>query len=137
MATISSQTHSALAARIDEATASPDDIPGLVFVAVNKKEELIFKHASGVRGINTGVPMTLDTTFFIASCTKMITGIACMQLVEQGKLDLDSVEKAEEICPELKAVKVLVEKEGGGFELVEKKRGITLRMLLSHTGMWL
>lgn len=81
--------------------------------------------------------MTLDTTFFIASCTKMITGIACMQLVEQGKLDLDSVEKAEEICPELKTVKVLVEKEGGGFELVEKKRGITLRMLLSHTGMWL
>lgn len=135
MATISSSTHSALAARIDEATASPDDIPGLVFVAVNKKEEHIFKHASGVRGINTGMPMTLDTTFFIASCTKMITGIACMQLVEQGNLDLDSVEKAEEICPELKAVKVLVEKEGGGFELVEKKRGITLRMLLSHTGM--
>jgi CubicO group peptidase (beta-lactamase class C family) len=136
MATISSDTHAALAKRIDEATANPDDIPGLAFCAVNKKGELIFKHASGVRGKGSDEPMTLDNVFWIASCTKMITGIACMQLVEQGKLDLDSVELCEKICPELKDVKVLTEKDGE-YVLVEKERGINLRMLLSHTGMYL
>lgn len=65
----------------------------------------------------------------------MIAGLACMQLVEQGKLDLDSADQAEQYCPELKAVKIL---EGFDDEdkpiLKEKKNRITLRMLLSHTG---
>jgi beta-lactamase class A len=43
--------------------------------------------------------MTADTVFWIASCTKMIVGIACMQLVEQGKLALDDVELVEKIAP--------------------------------------
>jgi hypothetical protein len=43
--------------------------------------------------------MTADTVFWIASCTKMIAGIACMQLVEQGKLALDDVELVEKIAP--------------------------------------
>lgn len=74
--------------------------------------------------------MTLDSIYWIASCTKMIVGIAVMQLVEQGKLDLDDVELVERVCKELKDVKVL---EADG-KLVEKKKGITLRMLLTHTG---
>lgn len=53
-----------------------------------------------------------------------------MQLVEQGKLELDNSDQVEKIAPELKDVKVL---EKGGT-LVEKRRGITLRMLLTHTG---
>jgi len=65
----------------------------------------------------------------------MIAGIAAMQLVEQGQLSLDDAEQAGKIAPELVRVKVLK-----GFDendepiLEEKKRGITLRMLLSHTG---
>lgn len=77
--------------------------------------------------------MTLDSIFWIASCTKMITGIACMQLVEQGVLNLDDSDQVEKICPELKDVKVL--QDDG--TLVEKRRGITLRMLLNHTGEWI
>jgi len=53
-----------------------------------------------------------------------------MQLVEQGKVPLDDANELERICPELKDVKVL--QEDG--TLVDKKRGITLRMLLTHTG---
>ncbi|ODH53405.1 hypothetical protein GX48_00235 [Paracoccidioides brasiliensis] len=49
---------------------------------------------------------------------------------EQGKLSLDDAEQVEGICPELKDLKV-VQKYGS---FVEKKRGITLRMLLTHTG---
>jgi len=44
---------------------------------------------------------------------------------------LDDVGFVENICPELKNVKVL--KDDGTLE--DKKRGITLRMLLTHTGM--
>jgi CubicO group peptidase (beta-lactamase class C family) len=73
--------------------------------------------------------MTLDNVYWIASCTKMLTGIACMQLVEQGKLKLDDGEHIENLCPELKKLKVL--KPDGSLE--EKKNGITLRMLLTHT----
>jgi len=59
----------------------------------------------------------------------MITGIACMQLVEQGKLSLDDAAQTEKLCPELKDLQVL-QPDG---KLVAKKGGITLRMLLSHT----
>jgi CubicO group peptidase (beta-lactamase class C family) len=50
--------------------------------------------------------------------------------VEQGKIALDNSSQLEELCPELKSVKVL--QDDG--TLVEKKTGITLRMLLTHTG---
>lgn len=73
--------------------------------------------------------MTLDTIFWIASCTKMLTGVACMQLVEQGLLKLDDSEETERLCPELRELKVLL--PDGTLE--EKKMGITLRMLLTHT----
>jgi CubicO group peptidase (beta-lactamase class C family) len=102
---------------------------------VNKNGEEIISHASGKRGPDTSEPMTLDSVFWIASCTKMIGGIACMMLVEQGKLSLDDADLAEKLCPELKLVKVL---KGFNAEnkpiLEEKTKRITLRMLLSHTG---
>lgn len=34
--------------------------------------------------------MPWSQVFSIFSCTKMVTGIACMQLVERGLLDLDA-----------------------------------------------
>lgn len=52
-----------------------------------------------------------------------------MQLVEKGVLNLDDGEQVESLCPELKTLKVL--KKDGTFE--DKKRAITLRMLLTHT----
>lgn len=52
-----------------------------------------------------------------------------MQLVEAGKLALDDPAQVEKLYPELKQVKVL--QDDGS--LVEKKRGITPRMPLTHT----
>jgi CubicO group peptidase (beta-lactamase class C family) len=118
-----------LKAQIDQLTSDPDGAPGIVFAAVNKSGDIIFEHASGKTGCGQDAPMTMETVFWIASCTKMIAGIACMQLVEQGKLKLDDVESIEKLCPELKEVKVL---DDNG-NLVDKEQGITLRMLLSHT----
>ncbi|KAI9927544.1 hypothetical protein AWENTII_006368 [Aspergillus wentii] len=120
-------------AEIDSTTTgSSPKVAGLVYCAVDRQGEIIFSHASGETGLGSKTPMTLDTTFWIASCTKLITSIACMQLVEQGRLALDDVEQVESLAPELKAVQVL-ERADGGFRLVPKNRGITLRMLLNHT----
>jgi CubicO group peptidase (beta-lactamase class C family) len=132
---LSSTAQSTIRQAIDTTTVGPTPaIPGVVYCAVNRDGDLIFKHASGSTGLGLDEPMTLDTTFWIASCTKMITGIACMQLVEQGKLDLDDVDQVERIAPELKEVKVLQRDAQGRFVLVPKERAITLRMLLNHTG---
>ncbi|KAI8932072.1 hypothetical protein NX059_010960 [Plenodomus lindquistii] len=115
---------------IENACADPHkDIPGTSVVVVDRDGNEIFAHSAGKRGANTSESMTLDNVFWIASCTKMIAGLACMQLVEQGKLHLDDGEELENLVPELKGLKVL-QKDG---KLVEKQRKITLRMLLTHT----
>ena len=105
-------------------------LPGVVAVAVGKDGKELFAHAAGKRGFGSEEPMTLDNIFWIASCTKMITGVACMQLVEQGKLSLDDADQVASLCPEIKNLSVL---QADG-KLVPAKRGVTLRMLLSHTG---
>lgn len=119
--------------KIDKRTGGAE-IPGLIYTAIDRHGNVLFSHASGSVGLNVGDPMTLDTTFWLASCTKLITSIACMQLVEQGRLQLDAAEQVEQLAPELKDVKVIEPNGHNRFRLGPKQRGITLRMLLTHTG---
>lgn len=125
---ISTQAQSKIESALDNVT-SKGQIPGMVFVSVDRSGDLIASHCSGKIGNGKPTPMSLDTVFWIASCTKMITGLACMQMVEQGKISLDDPHALYRIVPELKDKKVL-QPDGS---LVEKKRDITLRMLLNHT----
>jgi CubicO group peptidase (beta-lactamase class C family) len=104
-------------------------VAGLVFVAIDKHGEQIAAQASGTIGLDTKEPMTTETVFWIASCTKVLTVIACLQAVEKQQLALDDHEQVYNLCPELRAVKVL--QDDGS--LVDKKQDITLRRLLSHT----
>lgn len=118
---------------VNDAVADPKiDIPGVSVVVVGKDGKELFAHAAGRRGVTSPDAMTLDNVFWIASCTKMIAGIACMQLVEQGKLHLDDGDKIEKLLPEFKDLKV-IQKDG---KIVPKNKQITLRMLLTHTGMF-
>jgi CubicO group peptidase (beta-lactamase class C family) len=126
----SAQALSSLQNTVKKACNDPKtDIPGVTVVVVGKDGNELFAHSAGRRGLTSSDPMTLDTIFWIASCTKMLTGIACMQLVEQGALKLDDGNHLENLVPEFKEVKVL--REDGTYETKNKK--ITLRMLLSHT----
>lgn len=99
MAKLASSAAPELKSQIDALTSDPSGAPGVVFAAVNKNGEVIFEHASGKTGAGRSEDMSLDSVFWIASCTKMITGIAAMQLVEQGKLALDDVELVEKLAP--------------------------------------
>ena len=68
-----------------------------------------------------------DHIFRLMSMSKPITALAAMQLVEMGKLNLDS--PAEEILPELANIPVLTDDN----RLVKQTKSITLRHLMSHT----
>ncbi|TVY35577.1 Acyltransferase [Lachnellula subtilissima] len=130
MSKLSTSAVSGLRTTVDAACANPvSDIPGVTVVVVNKNGEELFAHSAGNRGVGSSEKMTLDNIFWIASCTKMITGIACMQLVEQGLLALDDSAQVAKLSSELRDVKVLT----ADGKLVEKSKPITLRMLLNHT----
>lgn len=91
---------------------------GLALVAV-KDGEVVLNERYGYKNLETKEPIAKDDIFRIASISKSFTATAIMQLVEQGKLDLQQ------------DVSELV-----GFEVRNPKypeKVITVEMLLSHT----
>lgn len=76
------------------------------------------------------VPTDRSATIF--STTKAITGTAALQLVEDGKLDLDA--PAETYVPDIGKLQVIEGFDANGEpRLRAPKRDITTRMLLLHT----
>ena len=106
-------------------------IPGVIAIAATS-DEIIYEGAAGFRDVENNAEMTVDTIVRIASMTKAITSVAVMQLVEQGKIDLDS--PVGEYLPQLKEVEVLE-----GFDADNKpilrpaKMAVTVHQLLTHT----
>jgi methyl acetate hydrolase len=107
------------------------EVPGVVAVATTR-DQTIYEGGFGERVLGGGVAMTPDTVAWIASMTKALTGTAAMQLVEQGKLDLDR--PAAQWVPDLGAAEVLEGFDDAGAPKTRPpKRPITLRHLLTHT----
>lgn len=107
------------------------EIPGVVAVAADRSG-VIYEGASGVRAHGGTTPMTLDTFACFASMTKAITGAAAMQLVEQGRLDLDA--PAAKVLPELGKIQVRTGWAADGKAILRAPRSpVTLRNLLTHT----
>ncbi len=80
-------------------------IPGVIVCLRNKKGEILFHEAAGLREVGKEAqPMQKGDYNWIASCTKLITAIAVLQLVEQGKVKLD--DSVEKILPELANLKM-------------------------------
>src|SRR5580693_6978814 len=87
-------------------------IPGMA-VAVMKEDSILLNGGLGYADVKNKVKVTPKTTFRIASITKTFTSTLIMQLVEQGKLDLqDPISKF-------------------GIDLGDPR--ITVRNLLTHT----
>ena len=106
-------------------------VPGVVAGVTNAEAEL-YLGGFGERVLGAGEEMTPDTVGWIASMTKAITGAAAMQLVEQGRLDLDT--PASEVVPQLADAAVLEGFDDDGKPRTRPpRRAITLRHLLTHT----
>ncbi|EJD37014.1 beta-lactamase [Auricularia subglabra TFB-10046 SS5] len=117
---------------LKKAVTAPNGPAGLVYGAIDAKGSTLVLEAAGLRALGGEEPMTTDAFFALCSMTKLLTTIAAMQLVEQGKLALDDPIHA--ILPEIRAVGQLM--PDGSVSTParpEHTEKITLRMLLTHT----
>ena len=106
-------------------------VPGVVAMATDRRGN-VYEGAAGKRVLGQDAAMTTDTVFAIFSTTKAITGTAALQLVEEGRLDLDAPAKT--YVPEIGELQVLDGFEADGKpRLRAPKRDVTTRMLLLHT----
>lgn len=87
-------------------------------VSVVKDGELLFTTAYGYSNVSKGLKADSNTMFRIGSVTKLFTWTAIMQLVEQGKLNLD-----DDINKYLGNIKL-----GGNYN-----KSITIKHLMTHT----
>ena len=111
--------------------AEAGDVPGVIAMATDRNGS-IYEGAFGKRVLGQPAPMTVDTVVWIASMTKPLTAAGAMQLVEQGKLDLDA--PAAKVVPDIGKAEVLEGFDATGQPRTRKpKREITLRHLLTHT----
>ncbi|KAN0063393.1 hypothetical protein ACQY0O_004559 [Thecaphora frezii] len=99
-------------------------VPGLVFYAADRQGTELAHVAAGLKDAATGEKMDKDAIFWIASCTKLVTVVAALQLVEQGKLGLN--DDAAQYLPELERITLL---DGS-----KPKASPTVWNLLTHTG---
>lgn len=91
-------------------------IPGLA-IGIVKDGQAVYSKGFGVTDIRTGQPVTDTTIFQLGSDSKMMVGIAMMQLQQQGKIDLDAP----------------VTRYLPYFKLADRRyKQITLREILSH-----
>jgi len=113
------------------AKVSAREIPGVVAMAANELS-IVYEGAFGFHDVATTSRLSTDTIFRIASMVKLLTSVAALQLVEQGRLKLD--EPAGNIDPTLASVQVLTGFDAKGLpQLRAAQRPITLHNLLTHT----
>jgi methyl acetate hydrolase len=116
---------------LDGLVAANPRVPGVVAMATDRHRN-IYEGAAGVRRLDRPGAMTTDTVFAIFSTTKAITGTAVLQLVEEGRLDLDA--PAKQYAPDIGRLQVIDGFDAGGEpKLRAPKRDVTTRMLLLHT----
>lgn len=103
---------------------------GVTLVA--RRGKVVHYEAYGQMDLESKQPMRRDAIFRMASSTKPVTGVAVMQLVEEGRVRLsDSLSR---FLPEFRQMKVAVAELGSTeVRLVPAQREITIRDLLTHT----
>jgi methyl acetate hydrolase len=117
------------------AAVAAQQVPGVVAIAATENG-ILYEGAFGSRRLSGGpandAAMTRNTVFRIASMVKLITSVAAMRLVEQGKLSLDG--PLPEVDPAVADPQVLDGFDAKGAPLLRApKRPIALHHLLTHT----
>ncbi len=91
---------------------------GILRLRPDREDELVVA-ATGVLATATGVETTADSVFQIGSITKVFTATLLLQLVDEGKVELDA--PVQRVLPELRL---------RDADVAER---LTLRHLLTHT----
>ncbi|TDV57422.1 serine hydrolase [Actinophytocola oryzae] len=91
---------------------------GILRVQDGHDDDLV-EAAHGVLNVDTGVETTVDSVFQIGSISKVWTTTVVMQLVDEGKLDLDA--PIAEVLPDLR------------LSDPDVTKSVTMRHLLTHT----
>ncbi|KAK7033409.1 beta-lactamase/transpeptidase-like protein [Favolaschia claudopus] len=129
-----SDAHKQTLDRLLNEIVSSKSTPAALF-GVTNTEGPIYLHAEGTKLIDdpSSDAIDEDTVFWLCSQTKMVTTIAALQLVDQGKITLDT--PVETIIPELaNPVIVTAHDEVGHIKTTVPAKGkITLSQLLNHT----
>ena len=86
----------------------------------------------GVRDVASGVPMQRDTILRIYSMSKIVTTVAVLALIEDGRLSLD--DPLAKYLPAFATPRVLTGGTADAPQLTAAAQPITIRQLLSHTG---
>jgi methyl acetate hydrolase len=116
-----------------QATAD-NAFPGIAATVVDSKGNRLFHKAFGVNDIKDSNSAKFDTTtpLMLWSCTKLITSLAALQLIEQGKIQLDDA--ASKYVPEISNIPVFDGKDSDGKLKTRNAKGeITIRHLFTHT----
>ncbi|PKY02985.1 esterase [Aspergillus campestris IBT 28561] len=107
------------------------------FIAVDQSGNTIYSKAAGRAHPDDKDEVPMDSLYWIASMTKLVTAVAVVQLVEKGILSLD--DDVRERLPELKDIQILRGMEhdasrGPARPKLDPVQGkLTLRQLLCHT----
>jgi methyl acetate hydrolase len=113
-----------------EGAVERGDVPLVVAMAADE-DGVIYEGAFGERTPGSGEAVTPDTTFRIASMTKMVATVAALQQVERGNLDLDDT--VETYVPGFGEVMVLEGFDGDTPRLRPPATKATVRQLVTHT----
>jgi len=100
-----------------------------ISILIKKDNTEIYRHSHGFADIEQQINVSDKTIYRIYSMTKPVTGVAIMQLVENGQLRLN--DKVSKYIPAFKNTQV-INLEFQDY-VVKPKREITIRDLLTHT----
>lgn len=100
---------------------------------VARDGRVVHFEAHGLRDIDSRAPMTKDTIFRLASMTKLVTGVAVLMMVEEGRIRLG--DPLSRFIPEFKNMRVATPQPANQAQVdsVPASREITIRDLLTHT----
>ncbi len=113
---------SELEAKIDAYVKEHEATTAAMSLTVYSGKDILLEKAYGYMDLENKLPNTNESVFEWGSCTKLLTWVSVMQLVEQGKLDLD--------------VDIRTYLPEGFFRKLKYEEPITLLNLMNHNAGW-
>ncbi|HYB29949.1 MAG TPA: serine hydrolase domain-containing protein [Solirubrobacteraceae bacterium] len=105
-------------------------VPSVAAIAADR-DGIIYEGGVGPRVAGENDAVSVDTHYRIMSMTKIVATTVALQLMEQGKLDLDA--PVERYCPEFADLRVLDGFDGNAPQLRAPATRATVKQLVTHT----